>query len=286
MRGKVEPDVDLRFDGEPLDNDDGRFAVDFDHPPTGTLHFEAIDRAGNRTAARRRRARDLPGVVSRGARVAARPGATTSSATACSRSSTGASSTPSSSTSRTRAASSATTRRCPRPVGSAPYAPSSTWPRPCATLEGRGVRVIGRLVAFRDPIYANDGVEAGRKDEVLQTPDGAMLSDLRRLRELRAPAVRKYNLDIAIEAVELGVDDILWDYIRRPEGQARHDGGPRPRRSEHGRRGRLPRRHPRQAAGEGRVPGGVGVRHRGRMPATPSPRTCRRWPASWTTSRR
>ena len=30
--------------------------------------------------------------------------------------------------------------------------------------------------------------------------------------------VRQYNLDIALEAVSLGVTDILWDYIRRPEG--------------------------------------------------------------------
>ncbi len=30
--------------------------------------------------------------------------------------------------------------------------------------------------------------------------------------------MRRYNLDIALEAVDLGVKDILWDYIRRPEG--------------------------------------------------------------------
>ena len=33
----------------PIDNDDGSFAVDFDSPPTGSLAFEAIDEAGNRT---------------------------------------------------------------------------------------------------------------------------------------------------------------------------------------------------------------------------------------------
>jgi hypothetical protein len=30
--------------------------------------------------------------------------------------------------------------------------------------------------------------------------------------------VRKYNIDLALEAVDLGVDEILWDYVRRPEG--------------------------------------------------------------------
>src|SRR3546814_1366270 len=32
------------------------------------------------------------------------------------------------------------------------------------------------------------------------------------------PAVQKYNLDLALEAVDAGAHDILWDYIRRPEG--------------------------------------------------------------------
>jgi hypothetical protein len=30
--------------------------------------------------------------------------------------------------------------------------------------------------------------------------------------------VRQYNLDVAVEAAEAGVDEILYDYIRRPEG--------------------------------------------------------------------
>src|SRR5690606_34945668 len=49
VRGEVEADAELFFNGEPLDHDDGRFAVHFDHPPSGALHFEAVDKAGNRT---------------------------------------------------------------------------------------------------------------------------------------------------------------------------------------------------------------------------------------------
>jgi hypothetical protein len=30
--------------------------------------------------------------------------------------------------------------------------------------------------------------------------------------------VQRYNVDIALEAAAAGVDDILWDYVRRPEG--------------------------------------------------------------------
>ena len=40
-------------------------------------------------------------------------------------------------------------------------------------LHAKGVRVIGRLVAFRDPIAAQSAWNAGKRDEVIQTPDGA-----------------------------------------------------------------------------------------------------------------
>ena len=40
-------------------------------------------------------------------------------------------------------------------------------------LHGLGVRVIGRIVAFRDPILAKAAWAAGNADWVLQTPDGS-----------------------------------------------------------------------------------------------------------------
>jgi hypothetical protein len=86
------------------------------------------------------------------------------------------------------------------------------------TLEAKGIRVIGRLVAFRDPIYAQAAWAAGRHDEVLQTPSGGLFSTYGGFANYANDAVRQYNLDIALEAVDLGVKDILWDYIRRPEG--------------------------------------------------------------------
>ncbi|MET0728190.1 MAG: putative glycoside hydrolase, partial [Acidimicrobiales bacterium] len=87
-----------------------------------------------------------------------------------------------------------------------------------STLQDRGVRVMGRLVAFRDPVYAAAAWAEGRRDEVLQAPDGSMLSTYGGFTNYVHPDVRQYNLDIAVEAVDLGVTDILWDYIRRPEG--------------------------------------------------------------------
>ena len=68
IEGGVEEDVELRLDDRPIDNDDGSFAVDFDTPPTGSLAFEAIDEAGNRTAEARRGAGRLPGGLPRRAR--------------------------------------------------------------------------------------------------------------------------------------------------------------------------------------------------------------------------
>lgn len=85
-------------------------------------------------------------------------------------------------------------------------------------LKDRGVRVIGRLVAFRDPILADAAWESGQADWVLQTVDGHPHPAYGGFTNFAHPDVQRYNIDIAVEAVEAGVDEILWDYIRRPEG--------------------------------------------------------------------
>jgi peptidoglycan/xylan/chitin deacetylase (PgdA/CDA1 family) len=86
-------------------------------------------------------------------------------------------------------------------------------------LHAKGVRVIGRLVAFRDPIAAEAAWNAGRRDEVIQTPDGSMYtSAYGGFSNFANPKVRQYNIAIAVAAAKLGVDDILYDYIRRPDG--------------------------------------------------------------------
>ena len=85
-------------------------------------------------------------------------------------------------------------------------------------LHERGVRVIGRIVAFRDPILAKAAFDAGERDMVVQRPDGSMHGAYGGFTNFANPRVQQYNLDIAAEAVAAGVDEILWDYIRRPEG--------------------------------------------------------------------
>jgi len=85
-----------------------------------------------------------------------------------------------------------------------------------ADLKRRGVRVIGRVVAFRDPRVANWAWANDRRDWVVQTARGAMFPG--GFTNHAHPEVRRYNVDIAVEAATAGVDDIMWDYVRRPEG--------------------------------------------------------------------
>jgi peptidoglycan/xylan/chitin deacetylase (PgdA/CDA1 family) len=85
-------------------------------------------------------------------------------------------------------------------------------------LHGLGVRVIGRIVCFRDPIHAKAAWEAGRRDEVVQSADGGPYSGYGGFTNFASPAVQRYNIALARSAAELGVDEILYDYVRRPDG--------------------------------------------------------------------
>ena len=85
-------------------------------------------------------------------------------------------------------------------------------------LHASGVRVIGRLVAFRDPILADWAWTNERWRQVVQTPDGQPYAAYGGFTNLANRRVRTYNIDIAEEAAQLGVDDILFDYVRRPDG--------------------------------------------------------------------
>ncbi|HVM69578.1 MAG TPA: putative glycoside hydrolase [Gaiellaceae bacterium] len=91
-------------------------------------------------------------------------------------------------------------------------------PKALRELHGMGVRVIGRIVCFRDPIHAQAAWRAGRKNEVIQAPDGTAYAKYGGFTNFANPVVRKYNIDLAVAAAKLGVDEILYDYIRRPDG--------------------------------------------------------------------
>jgi peptidoglycan/xylan/chitin deacetylase (PgdA/CDA1 family) len=85
-------------------------------------------------------------------------------------------------------------------------------------LHAKGVRVVGRLVAFRDPIHAAAAWRLGRRDEVIQTPDGSPYAGYGGFTNFANAEVRRYNIAIAVAAAKAGVDDVLYDYVRRPDG--------------------------------------------------------------------
>ena len=88
-------------------------------------------------------------------------------------------------------------------------------------LHDEGVRVVGRLVVFRDPILGEWAWTNGEQGMVVQTPGGDAYTGGYggySFTNFASPEVRAYNIDVAAAAAELGVDDVLYDYIRRPDG--------------------------------------------------------------------
>ena len=85
-------------------------------------------------------------------------------------------------------------------------------------LHGRNVGIIGRLVAFLDPLLAGWSWENNKRQRSVQSPDGSQYLGYGGYANFAHPSVRSYNIDIAEEAAKLGVDDILYDYVRRPDG--------------------------------------------------------------------
>jgi hypothetical protein len=97
-------------------------------------------------------------------------------------------------------------------------------PEAVRALHAKGVRVIGRLVCFRDPIMAAAAWKAGDRNEVIQTPAGEPYVGAYQgptkyaFTNFANPVVRRYQVDIAVAAAKAGVDEILYDYVRRPDG--------------------------------------------------------------------
>lgn len=84
-------------------------------------------------------------------------------------------------------------------------------------LHSRGVRVVARIVNFRDPRLADYAIESGNMSWVVQNPDGTAYGQYGGFTNPFSPEVREYNIAIAEEAAKLGVDDVLYDYVRRPD---------------------------------------------------------------------
>ena len=91
-------------------------------------------------------------------------------------------------------------------------------PRAIDTLHRRGVMVVGRIVAFRDPIHATAAWKRGWRGQVIQTPNGGPYAGYGGFTNFADPDVRRYNIEVARVAAAAGIDDVLYDYVRRPDG--------------------------------------------------------------------
>jgi hypothetical protein len=216
VKGKVEPSATLTLNGAPLAHAGGGFTLHYDRPPAAPLHLTATDTAGNQTAMEVIAPVRYPG--GQGVHVTAaawgyeplRKGilalidaGLVSSVELDLKDEGGVVGYDS---------------HVPLANQVGAVIPEYKLKETVAELKRRGVRVVGRIVAFRDAPLAKWAWNNGHRDWVVQTPGGKMLDTYGGFTNPASPDVHHYNLDIALEAADAGVDDILWDYVRRPEG--------------------------------------------------------------------
>jgi hypothetical protein len=82
------------------------------------------------------------------------------------------------------------------------------------TVKAHGIVPIARIVAFKDPVAAQVN-----PDWTIRREDGSVWNDKEGLAWVNAFSkdVWEYNLAVAEELVDLGFEEIQWDYIRFPE---------------------------------------------------------------------
>jgi hypothetical protein len=89
-------------------------------------------------------------------------------------------------------------------------------------LHRLGVRVIGRIVCFLDPVAARWAWDNARPEMIVLNGSGtAPLANnygTAAFTNVGNAEIRQYQIDLAREAAALGFDEILYDYVRRPEG--------------------------------------------------------------------
>jgi hypothetical protein len=219
LRGRVEPGAELTFDGDPVTpSSDGSFVVELDEPPLEPFELAAVDRAGNVTTVET--AVPIAYPPTRAVHVSA-------AAWADPKLKAGVMSLIDEGLINTveldlKDESGEIGFDSSNELGHTIGATGRYYALRDAVreLHDKGVRVIGRIVAFRDPILVRWAWNNDERDWVVQTADGkAPLSRDGGFTNYANPEVREYLLSLAVEAASMGIDDILWDYIRRPDGE-------------------------------------------------------------------
>ena len=216
VKGRVEPSASLMLNGEPLEHAKGAFTLRYDRPPAAPLQLVATDGAGNQTALEVVAPVDYPGgqgvhvtaaawgyePLRRGILALVDSGLI--SAVQLDLKDEGG------------VLGYDSRHALANQIGA--VRPEYKLRDTVADLKRRGVRVIGRIVAFRDAPLAKWAWDNGRRDWVIQSSAGKMLETYGGFTNFAHPEVQRYNLEVALEAADAGIDDILWDYVRRPEG--------------------------------------------------------------------
>lgn len=97
-----------------------------------------------------------------------------------------------------------------------------------ADADQENIYLIGRIVAFQDPIASIRAPEIAVWDTEINGPYAA---GEQYFLDPTDPAAQAYALELAVEACKAGVDEIQFDYVRFPDSRresARFDGGVTP----------------------------------------------------------
>jgi hypothetical protein len=94
-----------------------------------------------------------------------------------------------------------------------------------AQLHHLGIRLVGRIVIFRDPKLAAWAWSHHHRDWDVQAPNKSPYKSAHygtaAFTNWASKPVRGYNIALATEAAKFGFDDIMFDYVRRPDGPVR-----------------------------------------------------------------
>tara|TARA_B100000427_G_scaffold71345_3_gene57574 strand:+ start:2333 stop:3829 length:1497 start_codon:yes stop_codon:yes gene_type:complete len=217
IAGKSEPGATLVVGGVPLETQDGSFVLELDEPPAGPISVLAIDRAGNTSTFNMIVPIAYP--RTQGVHVSAAAWAHDGLKNSVLELISAGKVTAVEISLKNESGVVGYDSNIPLATESGATNKLFNLRTAIEELHALDVRVIGRIVAFRDPILAKHAWAQGDQDWVIQTPDGRPLSKYGGFTNFQNAGVQKYNLDIAREAAEAGIDDVLWDYMRRPEGR-------------------------------------------------------------------
>jgi hypothetical protein len=89
------------------------------------------------------------------------------------------------------------------------------------TIHDAGAKVVGRIVAFRDPRLGKWALNNGHMDYLIQNTSGGAYNagsyGTAAFTNFANPDVIEYNVALGEEAAKAGFDGIMYDYVRKPE---------------------------------------------------------------------